>query len=161
MGQGQQEIRIGFAPMLSNFSKIVLHWPQMWISSHRFMEPPRIILLVEDDEHVRQLAAGFLERKGYQVFQAGDAREAAEIWFGNSQKIDLLLSDVIMPGWSGPEIAQELLQTRPDLKIIFTSGYYQQTVSETAKLVDTAKFLSKPYSIQKLLDTVRTCFDSQ
>ena len=119
----------------------------------------RTILMIEDDEHVRQLAAGVLERNGFQVLQAADAKEAAEMWFRNSQTIDLLLTDVIMPGWSGPEIARELLASRPDLKIIFTSGYDKQSVAETTKLVADANFLSKPYSVQELLDTVRACFN--
>ena len=122
---------------------------------------PRTILMVEDDEHVRQLAAAVLERDGFEVLQAGDAREAAEIWFQHNQRIDLLLTDVVMRGWTGPDIARELLATRPDLKIIFTSGYDQQGASQTANIVNDAKFISKPYSVKSLLEIVRGCFDSR
>lgn len=114
--------------------------------------------MVEDDEHVRQLAAAVLEREGFQVFQASDAKEAAEIWFHNSRSIDLLLTDVVMPGWTGPQIARELLETRPNLKIIFTSGYDLQTAFEKVKMVPDAKFLSKPYSVKSLVEIVRKCF---
>jgi two-component system cell cycle sensor histidine kinase/response regulator CckA len=69
------------------------------------------------------------------------------------------LADIILPGWSGPEIAQEMLRTRPDLKIIFASGYDQQRVSDTAKLVKRAKFIRKPYVIKTLLEMVRASFD--
>lgn len=118
------------------------------------------ILLVEDDEPIRQLAAAMLERNGFQVFQASDAREAAEIWEKHKQSIDLLLADIVVPGWSGPEIAQELLRTRPDLKVIFASGYYDdESVAKTAKLIKGAKFLRKPYVMKKLLDMVRAVLD--
>lgn len=121
-------------------------------------ERSRTILMIEDDEHVRQLAAGVLEQAGFQVLQAADANEAAEIWVQKSKTIDVLLTDVSMPGWSGPEIARELLTTRPDLKIIFTSGYDYQSVAETAKLAHGAKFIAKPYSVKRLLETVRSSF---
>jgi two-component system cell cycle sensor histidine kinase/response regulator CckA len=122
-------------------------------------EHPRTILMIEDDEHVRQLAAAVLERDGFQVLQASDAPEAAEIWVRNSQTISLVLTDIVMPGWSGPEIAQELRTSRPGLKVIFTSGYDQQSVADQMKSVKGAKFISKPYSVKALLELVRGCFN--
>jgi two-component system cell cycle sensor histidine kinase/response regulator CckA len=115
--------------------------------------------MVEDDEHARQLAAAVLERAGFQVFQAGDATEAAELWDRHNLTIDILLADIVMPGWSGPEIAQQFLSSRPNLKVIFTSGYDEERVSETTKLVKGARFIRKPYIIKNLVDLVRSRFD--
>src|SRR5688572_30079566 len=106
----------------------------------------RTILMVEDEEHLRQMTAAILERAGFNVFQASDAIEAAEIWHNEQASINLLFADVLLPGLSGPEIAQEFLRTRPDLKVIFASGNDREAALETAHLIKGANFLRKPYT---------------
>ena len=117
--------------------------------------------MVEDEEHLRQFTAAILERAGFSVLQACDANEAVEIWQRERSSIDLLLADILIPGLSGPEIAREFLRSRPDLKVIFTSGNDQDVVLETAYLVKGATFLQKPYTTAALVHAVRSAFDER
>jgi two-component system cell cycle sensor histidine kinase/response regulator CckA len=114
-----------------------------------------IILLVEDEEHLRQLSSAVLERAGFTVFQAGDAKEAAEIWQQDEENIDLLIADILVPGLSGPEIAIQFRKSRPGLRVIFTSGNDRKTMVETEQMVRGAKFVRKPFTVKELLDLVR------
>ena len=118
------------------------------------------ILMIDDNEHLRQFSAAILERAGHTVIQAGDASEAAEIWLKDRATISLLIADILLPGLSGPEIALEFRSEKPDLKIIFTSGNHQETVRETTHLVRGARFLPKPYSAKLMLDTVLAILES-
>lgn len=119
-----------------------------------------VILIVDDNEHLRQFSAAILERAGHTVIQAGDASEAAEIWSEERAAIALIIADVHLPGLTGPEIALEFRIEKPDLKIIFTSGHLQEAVEETTHLVPDARFLSKPYSAKLMLDTVLAMLES-
>jgi two-component system cell cycle sensor histidine kinase/response regulator CckA len=118
----------------------------------------RTILIVEDQEHLRQMTAAVLERHGFNVFQAGDASEATQIWEREKSSIDLLFADILIPGLSGPEIAREFLLTKPDLKVIFSSGNSSKTVLETTQLIQGATFMRKPYPIGTLISAVNACF---
>jgi two-component system cell cycle sensor histidine kinase/response regulator CckA len=118
----------------------------------------RTILIIEDQEHLRQMTAAVLEREGFNVLQAGDANEAAEIWERDKFSIDLLFADILIPGLSGPEIAREFLISRPDLKIVFSSGNTRSAVLETAQLIQGATFVRKPYPIGTLISAVHACF---
>jgi two-component system, cell cycle sensor histidine kinase and response regulator CckA len=124
------------------------------------MKRPSTILIVEDDEHLRQLTAAVLEREGFCVFQAGNATEAVEVWQSEPPGIDLLIADIVMPGLSGPEIAREFRKASPHLKIVFTSGNERDLVLETAKLVEDARFIKKPYTLGAIIDVVRSTFSA-
>lgn len=114
------------------------------------------ILMVEDEEHLRQLTAAVLERAGFNVLQAGDASEASEIWQRDQASINVLLADILVPGKTGAELAVEFRKTQPMLKVIFISGSDRKTLVETSQMVRGAKFLRKPYSAGHLIDLVRT-----
>ncbi|MGI9392399.1 MAG: ATP-binding protein, partial [Parvibaculales bacterium] len=99
------------------------------------------ILLVEDEKDVRTLAAMALSAAGFNVWQADCAEKAIEIY--QQQKPDLLISDVVMPGMNGTELAQKLKQEQPELKIILISGYAEQDIGNV-------RFLPKPFSLKQL-----------
>ncbi|HEY3760154.1 MAG TPA: PAS domain S-box protein [Verrucomicrobiae bacterium] len=120
------------------------------------------ILLVEDERPVRELVARILEKHGYKIFQAGNGDEAVEMWNQKKDGIDLLLTDLIMPGaMNGRELAETLWKERPDLKVIFSSGYSADIVGKDFKLESEVNFLQKPYHPQTLALTVRRCLDGK
>jgi PAS domain S-box-containing protein len=120
------------------------------------------ILLVEDEKPVRELVARILEKHGYKIFQAGNGAEAVEMWNQKKQEIDLLLTDLIMPGtMNGRELAEALWREQPDLKVIFSSGYSADIVGKDFKLESEVNFLQKPYHPQTLALTVRRCLDGK
>ena len=120
-----------------------------------------IILVVEDDAGVRALAKLCLERIGYVVLEAADGNEALEIWRTRSGEVDLVLTDLVMPGGiSGRELAGRLRAERSNLKIIFTSGY-STDMPDPEEWDAGALFLPKPYEMQALAKTVRDCLDAE
>jgi PAS domain S-box-containing protein len=114
------------------------------------------ILLVEDEPGVRRLIRTMLERQGYAVLEAADAEEATSL-AGGDGTIDLLLSDVVMPGTSGVDLAQHLLGVRPDLKVLHMSGFAM--APHGGELSPNVGFLQKPFTPDALTRTVRECLD--
>ncbi len=113
------------------------------------------ILVVEDDPDVRTLAVALLSDMGYQVMEARSGPAALEL-LGENQHIDLLLTDVVLPdGMSGPEIAARVRKERPGTRVLFMSGYAEQAMADTNRLVGTEAFLPKPFRKQDLADKVR------
>jgi two-component system cell cycle sensor histidine kinase/response regulator CckA len=118
------------------------------------------ILVVEDDEPVRELASNLLAGQGYNVVQAHCGPEALEVWEQCRGQIDLLLTDLVMPyRVNGLELAEKLWAKRPGLKVLFTSGYGADVVGENFVLRPGINFLQKPYHPQKLAAAVRACLD--
>ncbi|MGA4578145.1 PAS domain S-box protein [Limisphaera sp. VF-2] len=118
------------------------------------------ILLVEDDERLRQIARAALERHGYRVWEAGDAAEALRLWTQRGSSVQLLLTDLVMPGsMNGRELARQLQQERPDLKVILVSGYSQDLAGRVLELEPGQAFLSKPFAPDELLHLVRRVLD--
>ncbi len=113
------------------------------------------VLLVEDETSVRRLACKILEERGYQVLEAGDAREAAEISERHSEPIHLLLTDVVLPGVNGRELAERLLVDRPNMHVLYMSGYTDHAVLRDSILKSGANFLQKPFSPLSLASKVR------
>ena len=110
------------------------------------------ILLVEDEEAVRRLAARSLTRAGYQVLEAATPSEARALFDEHAAQIALLLTDVVMPEMRGPALAELLLAKRPELPVVFMSGYAPLEASEESAA--SAPFLAKPFSTSLLLSTV-------
>jgi signal transduction histidine kinase len=118
------------------------------------------ILLVEDEPSLRRLARTVLQRQGYRVFEAGSGVEALSVWDEHGAVINLLLTDMVMPGGlSGRELAGQLGQKKPGLKIIYTTGYSADAISQTLRLEEGMNFLPKPYHPDKLIQTIRCCLD--
>jgi len=109
------------------------------------------ILLVEDDQFVREVAVEILQRAGYRILQASNAAEATDLYRAQFGDIDLLLSDVIMPGKTGPELGAELRMERPDLKVVLMSGYGDSTPEGNFPEVEGAMYLAKPFSVRSLV----------
>jgi CheY-like chemotaxis protein len=109
------------------------------------------ILIVEDDEAVRSLVREVLDHSGYRVIEAEHGEAALEIWKEHSHEIDLLLTDMVMPGSvNGLELSLRLLAEQPDLKVIYTSGYSSELFGSDVQLEDGRNYLPKPYLSAKL-----------
>ncbi|MEX2528574.1 MAG: PAS domain S-box protein [Gemmatimonadota bacterium] len=117
------------------------------------------ILLVEDDHAVRRLAARILKKAGYRVLEAGEGEEALEVARGEGGGLDLLLTDVVMPGMSGPELAEQIGKEAPGTKVVFTSGYTADAMDRHGLENAQQWFLPKPYDIQELTAKVREVLD--
>jgi len=101
-----------------------------------------------------------LEKQGYKVLQAVACAEAVEVWRAHKDEVHLLLTDLIMPGaMNGPRTGRNLVAERPDLKVIFTSGYSADIGRKDFKIESDLNFLQKPYHPQTLALTVRRCLD--
>jgi DNA-binding response OmpR family regulator len=114
---------------------------------------PSIILLVDDDPDVRSLTRTFLEHEGYSVFSSGEAERAVQI-FRNVPQIDLLVTDVYMPGRSGMDLARELKVIRNDLPVLLISGAKLDDREEEGLQREGWNFLAKPFRLPELLATV-------
>lgn len=123
------------------------------------MRGAETVLLVEDEPGVRAFAKRALERSGYKVLEASNGGEALLIAEQHPATIDLLLTDVVMPRMSGRILADRLLGLRPALKVIFMSGYTENTIVHQGVLDDGVDFISKPVSLERLLEKVRSVID--
>ncbi|MGD1956339.1 MAG: response regulator [Sphingomonadales bacterium] len=112
------------------------------------------VMLVEDEDAVRTFASRALSKKGYHVIVASSGQEALEL-LEDGLAIDLLITDVVMPQMDGPELVQEVRQKRPDLHVIFISGYAQDGIGSAGDL-DRIDFLPKPFSLTQLAEAVKT-----
>jgi two-component system cell cycle sensor histidine kinase/response regulator CckA len=113
------------------------------------------ILVVEDEKAVRELTVRMLQRLGYSVLIAGSGAEAIEISSARPDRISLLLTDVVMPNMSGRQLADILAETRPDMKVIYLSGYTENTVIHHGVLDAGIEFLPKPFSREVLGKKIR------
>jgi two-component system, cell cycle sensor histidine kinase and response regulator CckA len=119
------------------------------------------VLVVEDEEMVRQLASHVLRRNGYVVLEAGNAGEALLICEKHEGEIDLLLSDVVMPRVSGADLARRLVRLRPAMKVLFMSGYSEEAWVQHGLVELAFGLLEKPFTPQALLTGVREALDQR
>ena len=117
------------------------------------------ILLAEDEPSVRGLAARVLRNQGYKVLEAVDGGEALQIAGRHKERIDLLLTDVVMPQMGGKELYDQLKPLRPHLKVLFTSGYTENAIVHQGELAPGVDFLQKPFSPIFLTHKVREILD--
>jgi two-component system cell cycle sensor histidine kinase/response regulator CckA len=117
------------------------------------------ILLVEDEEAVRGLACRILERQGYRVIAAQHGRDAMEIAAREAGQIDLVLTDVVMPGMNGRGLVERLAGIRPSIKSLYMSGYTDDDIIRRGFIEPSKSFLQKPFTSEALLTTVRKVLD--
>jgi two-component system cell cycle sensor histidine kinase/response regulator CckA len=122
-------------------------------------EASETLLLVEDEASVRELLRELLETAGYSVLEASGPAEALQIVQSRPQPIQLLITDVVMPEMTGPELARRLAEMRPGLRILFLSGYTEGVVADKGLLGDGAHFLQKPFTGDALEAKVREVLD--
>jgi CheY-like chemotaxis protein len=124
--------------------------------SHRGTET---ILLVEDEGQVRGVAKTVLSRQGYRVIDASNAGEALLACEQHEGPIDLMLTDVVMPRTSGPQLADRLAPIRPDMKVLYMTGYVDESMPCSARL-DRGELLPKPFTPEELAERVRAVLDA-
>jgi CheY-like chemotaxis protein len=121
-----------------------------------------VILLVEDEASVREVAVAMLQKHGYRVLQAGSAEEALEAWKWHALRIELLLTDLVLPGHiTGPQLAERFRAEKPTLKVICLSGYGREDSERVPKLPVGGHFLRKPCRPRVLARAVRALLDGK
>jgi len=119
------------------------------------------ILLVEDEKMVRELAVRLLMRWGYNVLQAASGFEAIELVQSYSGNIDMLVTDVVMPGINGRQLAEKLSELRPQMKVLFTSGYTEDVIAHSGVIEKGLNFIGKPYTPAALSQKIREVLDAE
>lgn len=119
-----------------------------------------VVLIVEDEDRLRQLARTFLEGRGYTVLEARDGAEGLEVCENHPDPIHLLLTDVVMPRVGGRELAERVAVLRPDMKVLFMSGYTEDAMLHDIVEKERRPFLHKPFTLEELARSVRTLFDA-
>ena len=114
-----------------------------------------VVLLVEDEAPVRAFASRALRLRGYTVLEAENAEEALKTLEDPGLSVDVFVTDVVMPGMDGPSWVRRALQDRPNVKVIFVSGYAEEALSETQARIPNSVFLPKPFSLNDLTATVQ------
>ena len=113
-----------------------------------------VVLLVEDEAPVRAFASRALQFRGFTVLEAGSAEDALDLLADQTLGIDVFVTDVVMPGRDGPSWVQQALEDRPDVKVVFMSGYAEETFRDAQSNIPNSVFLPKPFSLTELTDTV-------
>lgn len=132
-----------------------------YFSSHAPRARGETVLLAEDDEGVRELAAAFLHDLGYAVLEATNGEQALAI-MEERRPIDLLFTDLVMPGgMNGLELSREALRRRPAMKVLFTSGYTENTLVHDGELADGIQLITKPYTKEALAKQIRRVLEQE
>jgi len=134
--------------------------PAAPIQAHKVEPGTETILLVEDEANLRYLARQYLEKQGYKVIEAADGAVAVQIAVAHEKVIHLLLTDVIMPGMNGRELAQRISEIRPNVKILYMSGYTENVIGHNGMLDEGVRLLQKPFNLRDLRSMVREVLDA-
>jgi two-component system cell cycle sensor histidine kinase/response regulator CckA len=118
------------------------------------------ILLVEDDEALRHLAMRMLKSAGYTVLTASNGGEALLVLERHEGPVHVMLTDVVMPGISGRDLATRMADAHPEIKVLYTSGYTDDAILRHGMLDDLTHFIGKPYTVAELTRKVREVLDS-
>ncbi len=129
-------------------------------SSGKRTEGSETILLVEDNDTVRKLAYTILKKYGYSVLSATGSQEALSISSAHDGVVDLLLTDVVMPGINGKELYGKIRENRPGLKVLFMSGYTDNVIAHRGILDDDIQFIQKPFTVSSLISKVKETLGS-
>jgi CheY-like chemotaxis protein len=164
--QSGGHLKVESAPGQGTTFKIYL--PQVKPAAKKTLSPPtsslsgessETILLVEDEASVRLITRRFLQERGYSILEASEAEEALRLCQEYTGQIDLLITDVVMPKLSGPELAKRLANLYPNLKILYISGYANEELREHQAQNVASLLLEKPFSLETLTRRVREILD--
>jgi two-component system, cell cycle sensor histidine kinase and response regulator CckA len=140
----------------ANAAEMIVHAPMQAVKPR---SGTQTVLVVEDEDGLRELAKRLLQREGYTVLLAADADEALQI-FAQNLSIDVLLTDVVMPGASGPDLTKQLVEQRPGLRVIYMSGYTEDAIVQHGVLKPGIAFLNKPFTSETLGRKIRDVLDA-
>ena len=135
--------------------------PRPTLPSRRSRRGSEVVLLVEDEDNIREPAVEILESKGYKVLSAPDAVQALAVAEDHHGPIHILVTDVVMPGLSGSQLARRLLHRRPEIQVLFISGYPEDSISHHGVLNAGQNFLQKPFPPGQFLEKVREVLDTR
>ena len=119
------------------------------------------ILIVEDEPVLRDMARLILENCGYRLLEADSGKEALAVWQRACSAIDLLLTDIVMPGMNGPEMAACIHKTLPRLRVVFMSGYTEQALARAGEVDASFEYLQKPFTLKTLTQKVAKVLDNR
>jgi PAS domain S-box-containing protein len=164
--QNNGDIFIYSTPGAGTTFKIYLPRTNIAPAPAKLLETPSLrgtetVLIVEDEEIVRRVAVKALQRNGYKVLEASHGKEALEIVASYGKPIDLLLTDVIMPGMNGRQLAELLSHQLPDMKILYTSGYTENIIVQRGLLKPGIAFIEKSFTSEMLCRKIRQILDLQ
>ena len=134
-------------------------WGEMVVEGTELPRGSETILIVEDFEEVRQLAAEVLERQGYKVLEAANGKETLDVCEKHEGQIHLMVTDVVMPGMSGRELADRIKSFHPEMKVLYTSGYADDTIVHYGVRRDGVNYIQKPFTMEGLARKVREVID--
>jgi CheY-like chemotaxis protein len=117
------------------------------------------VLLVEDQDEVRHLVEEILRTQGYTVLKASNGEEALRLGRSRKKPIHLLLTDMVMPGMNGKELAERMQKMFPGMKVILMSGYAEDGLIQWGTIIQGMEFLKKPFRVETLIQTVRKVLD--
>jgi two-component system cell cycle sensor histidine kinase/response regulator CckA len=120
-----------------------------------------VVLLVEDEAPVRAFAGRALRLRGYTVLEAADAEEALRLLDDPGLEVDVFVTDVVMPGMDGPAWVRQAREARPNARVVFMSGYAEESLSEDQARIPNSVFLPKPFSLNQLAETVQGQFHQE
>jgi two-component system cell cycle sensor histidine kinase/response regulator CckA len=118
-------------------------------------EPRRVVLVVDDEQGLRDLVCRTLQAEGYETLEAGHGAEALEVMESAAESVDLVVTDVVMPGMDGRELGRRLEQRWPDLPILYISAYDVNDIFRRGSPRSSAPFLQKPFPLEGLITTVQ------
>jgi len=122
-------------------------------------EGTETLLLVEDNDAIREISAQALRRRGYTVFEARNGEEAIDWASKSAIQADMLITDVVMPGMSGPNLAARLMQQAPELRVLYMSGYTDDATEVHGAFWGGVPLLQKPFTPSQLAQSVRGALD--
>ena len=135
--------------------------PQTEIAPEEKLEGTETILVVEDDDTVRELVQRIFHEYGHSVIEACNGEEGLQICAQQAGEIDLLLTDVVMPGMNGPELAEYVTSMKDGIKVLYMSGYADRAISHNGLVKEEIQFLQKPFTPDELLRKTRASLDDQ
>jgi CheY-like chemotaxis protein len=134
---------------------------QAAVSAKRAVQPMETILLVEDETNLRRMACQYLETQGYRILEAADGAAAVQICVAHKGPIHLLLTDVIMPGMNGHQVAERVVSLRPMTRVLYMSGYTENAIGHNGTLDEGINLLQKPFTLLALKERVREVLDAE